>query len=74
MKFRWHRGLLVDSMATVVDVANLAALVEILNDGGIPPGKIEIKPYGPDLRIGWTDQHMVKVDGFVAGFTDGAFA
>lgn len=68
--FRFHRGSLEESMATCREVNGLFDLVEILTASGIGPGKIEIKPYGRDDRIGW-DTHMVTVDGNAVGFTNG---
>ena len=72
LKFRFHRGGLDESMATVVDFASLAELVSIINDAGFEPGKLAVKPYGPEDRIGWPDQHIVTVDGHAVGFTSGA--
>lgn len=69
-KFRFHRGDLVASMATETEVASLASVIEALSAEGWPPGKIEIKPYAYDARIGW-DSHIVTLDGAAVGFTDG---
>ena len=77
-KFRWHRGSLADSMATVVEVADRAALVAIIEAEWhwlVPGADIDINPYGYDKRIGW-DTYLVTVqqlDGtrVVAGMTDG---
>lgn len=68
--FRLHRGSLQESMATCREVNGLFELVEILTANEIGPGKIEIKPYGRDNRIGW-DTYIVTVDGNAVGFTNG---
>lgn len=70
--FRLHRGALSDSMATAREISTLAELVEALHSDGWAPGKIEVKPYARDERIGW-DTHIVTVDGMAAGFTSGPF-
>ncbi len=71
MRFREHRGGLIDSMSTVVEVGDTAmALRRYLNGISIPEGEIEIKPYMFDKRIGW-DTHIVTMKGYgVIGFTD----
>lgn len=69
-KFRFHRGGLAESMATSTEVDGIAALAEVLSGAGWPPGKIDIKPYGHDARVGW-DTHIVTLDGAAVGFTDG---
>lgn len=77
MKFREHRGLLDDSMATCIEVIDRAALVwrcqEILGPYGfvVTPEKLHIEPYSYDKRINW-DTHIVTLDGYgVIGFTNG---
>jgi hypothetical protein len=80
IKYRPHRGLLADSMAEVVSVADFYGLVEHLR-GKFPnyfprdmtptTENVEIEKYGDfDERIGW-DTHMVFVGGHPFGFTDG---
>ena len=68
-KFRFHRGSLADSMATVREVNSLYELITALNDV-CEPGKVLIKPYCYDDRIDW-DTHIVTIDGRAVGFTDG---
>lgn len=68
-KFRWHRGSLADSMKTVVEFEGLFSLIEILNTV-FDPGKVVVKPYGFDARIGW-NTHLVTIDGNAVGMTDG---
>jgi hypothetical protein len=80
MKFRQHRGSLVDSMATVVEIeptreALASAIVASLDDAGLEAtGLAELircAPYGYDARIGWKT-HIVTIRGVpgVWGFTD----
>lgn len=76
-KFRYHRGLLVDSMATVVDVTTFADLVTLVADncqdfgwGEADQESVTVKPYGFDHRIAW-DTHIVCLNGKAVGFTDG---
>lgn len=80
-KFREHKGLLVDSIATVVDVGSRAELVSLLQeklrafDGPevsvLDWSKLEILPLGRDNRIGW-DTHNVYLPGYgIFGMTDG---
>lgn len=76
-KYRDHRGTLDDSMQTVREVADFAALFEYLRSDlasfgfTLTPGMVDIAPYGVDSRIGW-DTYIVRIDGYgVAGFTDG---
>lgn len=77
MKFREHRSTLSGSMATMVEVADYAALLDHVRKllwPTFPPvtsEMVHIKPYGWDERIGW-DTHIVTLDGYgVLGFTDG---
>lgn len=75
MQFRWHRGSLADSMATVVVIepTKAALLVElrkvILQ---AHEDSVEVEPYGPgiDERIGWRT-HIVTINGSAVGMTDG---
>jgi len=73
MRFREHRGTLADSMATVVEVADRAALVAHVENLLGHAADIEVKPYGGvDQRNGW-DTYIVTLAGYgVLGFTDGA--
>jgi len=68
--FRWHRGTLEESLATVVEVADRPALDAVLKDGWYETGVVIVKPYGFDARIGW-DAHIVTVNGVAVGFTNG---
>ncbi len=76
MKFREHRGMLDDSMKTVVEVADREALVSLLQsrlrDGvTFKDEDLKIEPYVYDKRIGW-DTYIVTIKGYgVAGFTNG---
>lgn len=81
MKFREHRGGLAESMATVVEVADRAALVAHVKGlltpfafGGDIGAGLDVRPYDPlrlDERIGWYT-HIVTLEGYgVLGFTDG---
>ncbi len=75
MKFRFHRGGLEDSMATVVEIESTkkAITTHCNNTMGATfyiPQDIEVKPYGYDDRIGW-DTHVVTNPMGVLGFTDG---
>lgn len=76
MQFRWHRGSLDDSMATVRCVRDLPHLLDVIETEfqGVPQvtgENIRIEHYGFDKRIGW-DSHVVYLPGYgVIGFTDG---
>lgn len=75
MKFRQHRGTLAESMETVVELADRAALDAYLVKQlkpwmDVTPERIEAKPYTHDRRIDW-DTWAVLVDGTIVGFTDG---
>jgi hypothetical protein len=68
MKYRPHRGSLQDAMAECVDLDG--TLVTLAAHIGVEPNRITVKPYGYDDRIEW-DTHIVDVDGYAEGFTDG---
>lgn len=77
VKFREHRALLAESMATVVEVVDLKDLLERINKdlgrcgAAITEEQLKIEPYGYDNRIGW-NTHIVTAAGYgVFGFTDG---
>ncbi len=77
MKFREHRGHLVDSMKTVVEVDDRPALVSLLQNQlgqfgfSFNDADLLVKPYAYDNRIDW-DTYIVTIKGYgVAGFTDG---
>ena len=78
-QFRFHRGSLDDSMATLVTVEGLSQLADILDDHVRGFGNlsgIRIEPYGgdrslanpgepiPDTRIGWDDTYVVLIRGW----------
>jgi len=83
-KFRWHRGGLDESMATVIDVESfehLRLLIQERDQRTFPdmPVTIEMKvePYGFDDRINWNTYIVTKRiveanESFMAcGFTNG---
>lgn len=69
MKFREHRGLLSDSLATEVQIESREALDAYLVLLG-HRGKVDVKYYGKDARID-QETYIVTVDGNAVGFTDG---
>ncbi|MFZ2509085.1 MAG: hypothetical protein WAW79_11515 [Steroidobacteraceae bacterium] len=79
MQFREHRGSLDNSMETVVELADHAALMDHLRALAkpwptFPPineKTVSVVPYCRDERIGW-DTHIVRLVGYgVLGYTDG---
>lgn len=79
IKFRYHRGVLDESMATTILVESKHELKSLLLDemGFLKKNAygIEVEPYAHDERIGW-DTHIVSIilpGGIpkVVGFTDG---
>jgi len=77
VKFRWHRGSLDDSMATVVEFdGSIHGLIDILKADALPwfppleLDQVKVIHYGYDPRIEW-HTHMVTVMGGAIGFTDG---
>lgn len=78
MKFRFHRGGLAESMATMVEIdATVEALVKLVNVDHpecYPELKLEdlrMKSTGPDERIEWADTWLVRFEGFgVIGMAD----
>jgi len=77
MKFRQHRGSLADSMATVVELRDRAALAEYCREllrpyaFEFPDEALKIVPYSSDARIGWDPQSLVTIEGYgVMGMTD----
>ena len=78
VKFREHRGSLVEAMNTVINVQNKKDLIEIIKDQLSPYSHgldinnetVEIKPCGFDDRIKW-NTHILTLKGYgVLGFTD----
>lgn len=73
-----NKELLIDSLATMVEVKNKKELIDIIvcwlseYDHGllIDDKTVEIKPYGFDKRTNW-DTHIVTLKDYgVVGFTD----
>ena len=67
IKFRWHRGILEDSMATAMEFDGLSKLFDYLCKSYITPLKkqeIEIIYYGLDKRIK-QELFVVYVKGYV---------
>jgi hypothetical protein len=76
MKFREHRGSLWDSMATLVELPDRAALLahcqRLLDpfDVQVLDSQLRIEPYTYDDRVRW-ETWIVSIDGYgVIGFTD----
>ena len=77
MLYRDHRGGLAESMQTVVELKDRAALDQhiagLLKPWGrvVTPDQIKSSWYCQDPRIGW-DTWMITVDDYgVIGFTNG---
>lgn len=69
--FRPQRGGLDEAMSEAIEVPDLATLVRYLD---CAPSAIRIEDYGVfDARIGW-QTHLVRVDDFPVGFTNGPLA
>lgn len=66
-RFRFHRGSLVDSLATTQNACSVADIDRII----APATVALIRPYGFDARCGWDVHLVVDADGGVAGMTDG---
>lgn len=82
MKFREHRGGLADSMATMVELPNRAALIDHLCALArswptfplITSETVHIEFFGWDNRIDWEKTYIVTLDGYgVLGFTNSSF-
>jgi hypothetical protein len=80
MKFREHRGGLAESMETLVELPDRAALVayckKLLTDWqfDVKDNDVVVEQYTPngDKRIGWDQLYIVSITGYgVMGFTDG---
>jgi len=70
MKFREHRETLKDSLATEREIPNLAELQKVCEEIAGTAGKIAVKYYCHDDRIG-EDVYIVLMTGFgVVGFTN----
>lgn len=80
VKFREHRGSLVESMNTVVEIVDLDALLKHLHKlaepwptfPAITRETVELSLYARDERNGWYDTYIVVLKGYgVLGFTNG---
>ena len=76
MKLGEHRGMLSDSMETVIEIpATMDALKSAIDNslqfiGIVNVKRIHVKHYCFDKRINW-DTHIVTIDDYgVFGFTD----
>ena len=77
MRFREHRGTMVESLRTTVHFEGRDALVAIVQDRlasiAFEPEDLEVSLYIVDTISGWNSTHVVTLKGYgVAGFTDGA--
>jgi hypothetical protein len=77
IRYRDHRGSLDDSMATIIELADRAALIAHLRSiydqkhfGEWPDAAVKVKPYCYDERIDW-DTYIVTLNDGAVGFTDG---
>lgn len=73
-QFREHRGSLEDSLATCVQIFDMADLEQhLFKKLALPRGTLKVTPYCRDERLaGWLDTHVVTIEGYgVAGFTNG---
>jgi hypothetical protein len=69
--FRFQRGGLTESMATIQEFSTLEELARIVSETYPEDARsISVKPYCFDERIGW-DTHIVSLGGDAIGFTDG---
>lgn len=77
MRLRQHRGTLVESLATTVEIEpTIEALAKAMRDALAPhipveARSIEVAPYGFDTRCGWNTHIVTMLDHGVFGFTDG---
>jgi hypothetical protein len=77
-KFREHRGTFVDSMATMVELPDRAALVRHCQDLLAPFGftfdrdQLHVSFYSPDRRVDWEENWIILIDGYgPIGYIDG---
>lgn len=77
MKLREHRGSLVDSMATVIEIEPTQAALDahiaktLAPFGFVPKKPAVLDRFTYDERIGW-NSYLVFIEGYgVFGFTDG---
>lgn len=76
MRFRPHRGSLIDAMKEEQELDGLQGLVDYVRDNyrdAVTTADIEATPYGgDDSRIGWKDVHIVTLkDWGVIGYCEG---
>lgn len=73
-KFRFHRGGLAESMATITDVASSDTLVRMILERmatdlfvGFNGSHLRTTAYllSPDKRIGWAETYAVQIRGFI---------
>lgn len=71
--FRFHRGMLDDSMETCVEVKDKAALLSLdaMKNMLDPDKELCQEYYGYDGRIGWRSYIIYQKDGGVFGFSNG---
>ncbi|MES0444990.1 MAG: hypothetical protein ABUJ92_00455 [Desulfobacterales bacterium] len=70
--FREHRGLLDDSMETVIKLESfeeLEAKAKEITEFYGWGDEVKVEPYAYDIRIEW-DTHLVTVGGNAIGFTN----
>ena len=75
MRYREHRGALVDSMSTMVELPAtkkaLSFYINLTTWRGPPSSIIKVEAYGcGDARIGWDEVYIVTDQYGVVGFTD----
>ena len=71
MTFRYHRGGLVESMSTSVELPpTRESLANYLRES---PCDVAVEYYAYDARL-LGDVYIVKVRGDIVGFTDGALS
>lgn len=73
-KFRFHRGGLAESIATMTEIASSDELIALISEriGPDLPAEfdsshLQITAYmlSPDPRIGWAETYAVQIRGFV---------
>ena len=75
VRYRDHRGGFMDSMATVRELADRAALMAHLRDAyrgvlQVTEAALEVIPYCYDYRNGW-QTYLITLHGQGVGYTDG---
>ena len=73
VKFRFHRGLLEDSMDTVITVNSREDIAQAMSkelDMPVKSSSIGCKYYSYDKRVGW-ENYIITMGGNAIGFTDG---